>query len=98
MSAMDAYHCDVEWDADYWGDDLMFVNNVQSWRDCAKLCTDTDLVGDKCISWTWGASNYHSEVARLRCHLKSTRPQSRTRVKNIVSGKKCHGKHSLHIY
>ena len=95
---MENYHCNVEWNADYPGSDLMLVNNVQSWRDCAKLCTDTDLVGDKCTHWTWGASNYGSEFARLRCHLKSAaRPVPDTRVKNIVSGKKCHGKHSLHI-
>ena len=92
MSAMDAYHCDVEWDADYWGDDLMFVNNVQSWRDCAKLCTDGDLLGDKCTHWTWGEPNFGGEPVRLKCHLKSAeQPASVTKVK-LVSGKKCHGK------
>ena len=76
----------VDHDADYGGDDIQIVPNVQFWRDCADLCFNLD----QCTIWTWIGPDSTISHRSFQCIPKTgSRPSIPTSNKGLISGSKC---------
>ncbi len=53
--------CVMEYNTDFFGNDLATVEGVPSAEECCRLCAEEDV----CAYWTWGRDN-------LRCWLKDS--------------------------
>ena len=84
--------CQVEYDYNIAGHNVVSKDNVPTWKSCAEECSKND----NCYAWTWVSAQNTDTRARLKCFLKDDSWMQGRRVKkNHVSGDKTCGQSEL---
>ena len=71
--------CEPDFGTDYRGCDLKQYHNVESWKECSRICSYTT----SCLYWTWAHPD--STFMPLTCWLKNRKCRG-TPAANFISG------------